>query len=427
MRNRRSEPPLLNNMNKERRPSFEHRQRQQKRTRCLVAAVTILGLIGVLIIGAAVYLYIQSLQAETETRENNDYMRKLVRQINDAPNITWKAKFNKFGIKKKSYGFQYTRNATAVQEYFDEITKFYNSEQMKQHLKQLADYPDADVPKSFDARMKWPHCPSISNIPNQGGCGSCFAVAAVGVAADRACIHSNGTHKALFSEEDVLGCCSVCGNCYGGDPLKALTYWVNEGLVTGGRDGCRPYSFDRSCGVPCSPATFFDAEQRRTCVRRCQNIYYQNSYDEDKHYASFAYSLYPRSMTISADGTVREKVPTIIGHFNSTATTPLNLTEIRTILMKEISMFGPTTMAFPVPEEFLSYASGVFRPFPNEDFNDRIIYWHVVRLIGWGYEEDGSHYWLAINSFGNHWGDGGSFKINTDSMEKYGLEYETAL
>lgn len=55
----------------------------------------------------------------------------------------------------------------------------------------------------------------------------------MGVASDRACIASNGTIKTLFSEDDVIGCCAVCGNCYGGDPLKALLYWTNEGLVTG--------------------------------------------------------------------------------------------------------------------------------------------------------------------------------------------------
>ncbi|KAK6027954.1 papain family cysteine protease [Ostertagia ostertagi] len=222
--------------------------------------------------------------------------------------------------------------------------------------------------------------------------------AAAGVASDRACIKSNGTFQASLSEEDVLGCCAVCGNCYGGDPLKALVYWVNEGIVTGGRDGCRPYSFDRSCGVPCSPATFFAAEKNRICVRRCQDIYYQNKYDEDKHYASLAYSMYPRSMTVSSDGKVRAQVPTIIGHLNETSSTPMDLVQIRNILKKEISLFGPTTMAFPVSEEFLHYASGVFQPYTLEDFRQ------------------------TKSSL-----DVGTFKINADWMEKYGLEYEAAL
>ncbi|VDL87601.1 unnamed protein product [Nippostrongylus brasiliensis] len=120
-----------------------------------------------------------------------------------------------------------------------------------------------------------------------------------------------------------------------------------------------------------------------------------------------AYSMYPRSMSVSSDGTVRAQVPTIIGHLNKTASTPMDLTQIRNVIKKELSLFGPTTMAFPVSEEFLHYSSGVFRPYPQDNFEKRIVYWHVVRLIGWGQSEDGSHYWTAINSFGEHWGDSG--------------------
>ncbi|VDM29962.1 unnamed protein product [Toxocara canis] len=64
-------------------------------------------------------------------------------------------------------------------------------------------------------------------------------------------------------------------------------------------------------------------------------------------------------------------------------------------------------MAFPVTEEFLHYSTGVFSPYPAEKFWDRIIYWHVVRLIGWGKYDGDKHYWLAVNSFGRHWGDNG--------------------
>ncbi|VDO84142.1 unnamed protein product [Heligmosomoides polygyrus] len=87
---------------------------------------------------------------------------------------------------------------------------------------------------------------------------------------------------------------------------------------------------------------------------------------------------------------------------------------IRNILKKELLLFGPTTMAFPVSEEFLHYSSGIFRPYPADNFEKRIVYWHVVRLIGWGQGDDGSHYWIAINSFGEHWGDSdfGNFTVD---------------
>ncbi|KAK5974561.1 Papain family cysteine protease, partial [Trichostrongylus colubriformis] len=284
---------------KDRRVLSTEQKRSQCNRRLLITAIA-LSILGVVILLMAGFLYLRSAAAEAEWKQSSDeYLRKLVQQVNDNPNLLWKAKYNRFGVKHRSYGFEYTRNATAVQE----------------------------------------------------------AVAAAGVASDRACIKSNGTYKASLSEEDILGCCAVCGNCYGGDPLKALVYWVNEGIVTGGRDGCRPYSFDLSCGVPCSPATFPGAEKNRICVRRCQDIYYQNKYDDDKHYASMAYSMYPRTMTVASDGSVRAQVPTIIGHLNKTSSTPMNIVQIRNILKKEIALFGPMTMAFPVSEEFLHYAS----------------------------------------------------------------------
>ncbi|KJH46615.1 papain family cysteine protease [Dictyocaulus viviparus] len=344
-------------------PRKERREIGAEQSRCgrkhIVVITVIISVIVMALIIVGVLFYMRSVVVQKEwIRTSEEYLHRLVEQVNENVNSTWKDVF-----------------------------------------RELIDFPNSSLPTHFDARLKWPHCPSISRIPNQGGCGSCYV--------NRACIHSNGTFKALLSEEDVLGCCDVCGNCYGGDPLKALVYWVNDGIVTGGRDGCRPYSFDRSCGVPCSPTTFFSAEKIRTCIRHCQNIYYQNSYDSDKHYATLAYSMYPRSMMITNDGEIRIQIPTVIGHINETSPYPLNLNEIRTILKKELFIFGPMTMAFPVSEEFLHYSSGIFQPHPEENFESRIVYWHVVRLIGWGEDNNGSHYWIAVNSFGEHWGESG--------------------
>ncbi len=34
--------------------------------------------------------------------------------------------------------------------------------------------PLKDLPESFDSRMQWPNCPTISEIRDQGACGSCW-------------------------------------------------------------------------------------------------------------------------------------------------------------------------------------------------------------------------------------------------------------
>ena len=38
----------------------------------------------------------------------------------------------------------------------------------------LVSYVSDGLPKEFDAREKWPQCPSISDIRDQGDCGSCW-------------------------------------------------------------------------------------------------------------------------------------------------------------------------------------------------------------------------------------------------------------
>lgn len=50
-------------------------------------------------------------------------------------------------------------------------------------------------------------------------------------------------------------------------------------------------------------------------------------------------------------------------------------------------------------------------PVPEAEFEKRIIYWHVVRLIGWGMDAQDRLYWLAINSFGDQWGDNGWLEL----------------
>lgn len=63
-------------------------------------------------------------------------------------------------------------------------------------------------------------------------------------------------------------------------------------------------------------------------------------------------------MTMDQAGKERIMIPSVIGHFNQTKL--LNTTQIHQIIQKELYLFGPTTFAFPVTEEFLHYESGLY-------------------------------------------------------------------
>jgi len=236
------------------------------------------------------------------------------------------------------------------------------------------------IPKEFDARTKWPNCPTISEVRDQGSCGSCWAFGAVEAMSDRICVASKGRVKAHLSAQDLLTCCYSCGDgCDGGWPSEAWQYWVRYGIVTGGNyntsEGCLDYSIE-----PCEHHTTGDRQAcggedggTPRCARKCQN---SMNYRRDRHYGKKAYQI--------------EGVEAI---------------------QREIMTNGPVEFDFDVYSDFLSYKSGVYQYLTGEYEGG-----HAVKAIGWG-EENGTAYWLIANSWNDDWGEEGFFKIRRGTNE----------
>ncbi len=71
--------------------------------------------------------------------------------------------------------------------------------------RRLMGTPEAEaVPDQFDSRQKWPQCPSIQEIRDQGGCGSCWAMGAVTAMTDRLCIHKDMKQAHVSAENLVI-------------------------------------------------------------------------------------------------------------------------------------------------------------------------------------------------------------------------------
>ncbi|XP_050531273.1 cathepsin B-like isoform X2 [Daktulosphaira vitifoliae] len=243
------------------------------------------------------------------------------------------------------------------------------------------------IPETFDAREQWKYCENIGHVPDQGNCGSCWAVSTTSAFADRMCIATKGKFNHLLSAEELAFCCVKCGDgCNGGIPSKSWEYFSTHGVVTGGdydtKEGCQPYKV-----APCkidekgyNPCNDKPRERNHKCIKQC----YGNTtldYKKDHVYTKNFYYLSPE------------------------------------IIQKDIMVHGPIEATFLVFDDFFNYKSGVY-----VRSSTSLMGGHGVKLIGWGVEE-GVPYWLLVNSWNTSWGDKGLFKIKRGSNE-CGIEAE---
>ncbi|KAK3924559.1 Cathepsin B [Frankliniella fusca] len=235
---------------------------------------------------------------------------------------------------------------------------------------------DDAIPETFDAREAWPECRTLKEVRDQGGCGSCWAVAAVTTMSDRICIASQGKVQVSLSAEDLVSCCRICGmGCNGGYPAMAWQYFKNWGLVTGGylpdkKEGCLDYSVEPCEHHTAGPRGTCDEGPTPKCTKKCK-AEYGKSFKQDLYHAKSAYS-------VSSDPKA---------------------------IQKEIMTNGPVEVAFSVYDDFVDYKSGVYQQTSNVFLGG-----HAVKFIGWG-TENGTPYWLAVNSWNTDWGLDGTFKI----------------
>lgn len=241
------------------------------------------------------------------------------------------------------------------------------------------------VPDTFDARQQWPQCTEIGFIRDQADCGSCWAVSSSAAMGDRTCIKYNaGTDSAgdatktlYLSDEDVMACCTFCGNgCDGGYPEMAWQYWVRDGVVTGGpydsKQGCMPYEMppDGASATAFIKATGAKPSDTPKCEAACEKSY-PLTYKADKHMGGSGYQV--------GNG--------VNG------------------MQQELFTNGPIVSAFSVYEDFYNYVSGVYH-----HVSGAYVGGHAVKIIGWG-TEDNTNYWLVENSWNASWGMQGLFKI----------------
>ncbi|KAL1459888.1 hypothetical protein WDU94_011838 [Cyamophila willieti] len=167
--------------------------------------------------------------------------------------------------------------------------------------------------------------------------------------------------------------------CEGGWPQLAWKLWGHNGVVTGGDydsdKGCQPYKYqpcEHHTQGPLPNCSTWETFKTTECKKNCWNPKYEATYNFD--------------VVNLKKGKKAHMVP-------------------RCNAMRHIYEHGPVVAIFSVFEDFLQYKSGVYQ----HNFGESIGL-HAVRVLGWGIEND-IPYWLVANSWNDHWGDKGTFKI----------------
>lgn len=212
----------------------------------------------------------------------------------------------------------------------------------------------------------------VGAVRNQGGCGSCYAFASMGMLETRLRIITNDTLRLFLSPQDVVECSSYSQGCEGGFPyLIAGKYSQDFGAVP---EKCNPYKgVDGKCST--SPS--------------CPVRYFGTKY----HYVGGFY------------GGCSEEA-----------------------MMVSLVRNGPLAVAFEVTEPFMDYHGGIWRcdsstrrsslPPNLRKFYPLELTNHAVLLVGYGVEEvTGEKYWIVKNSWGERWGENGYFRIRRGTDE----------
>ena len=213
--------------------------------------------------------------------------------------------------------------------------------------------------RDLPAYVDWRDQGVVTPVRNQGGCGSCWAFAAVAALESHIAIK---TGKLLdFSPQQLVSCvanpqqCGGTGGCQGSIPELAFNYTNTAGGITS--ESSYPYTAQDG---PCD-----------------------------------ASKIAPLA---TIDGYVL--VP------------PDDALQLQTA----IATFGPIAVSVAAGDPFVYYGGGILDSYDDCGWEIN----HAVTAEGYGVADDGTGYWLIRNSWGTGWGESGYIRLfrQTDGSDE---------
>ena len=220
-------------------------------------------------------------------------------------------------------------------------------------------------------QIDWRADGQVTNVKNQGQCGSCWAFSAV--ATIEGAHMRNTSHLVSLSEEDIVDCVPDCYGCGGGWPFMAIEY-IMDGTVV-------------------DPDTNHSHKVKN----------FTRGVDTE---ASYPYTTGGTTCNFTT-GNVGSLV-------NNLTLIPRNSTQA---LIDAVLRVGPISVAINAGGDFQMYSNGIYNP-PDCDPTQID---HAVTVVGYGINEKGEKYFIVKNSWGTSWGMDGYIYMSADTPNLCGI------